>query len=184
MQKYNVEETIVERERVFKAPRFDVERTVETNSLGEEHERYIVSNVRGASVLALDDEENIYLVEQYRVPPDGVTLELPSGLIDPGEKPIEAAKRELREECGIVAKDWEYLFTPWLSPGFSTETTDIFVARNLSFCEQDFDDGELINVVKMPFSEFLVKVRLGEIFDSHTIATVLLWKVLHVHLSN
>lgn len=92
-------------------------------------------------VIAFTPENQLLLVEQYRIPLGLDTIEIPAGLIDPGETPIFAAARELQEETGYEAPDIEYLFNGSSSTGLTTETMDIFLATN---CRKISEGGGLL----------------------------------------
>ena len=95
--------------------------------------RLVVEHPGAVVVLAVDDDERALVLHQYRHPAGMRFLELPAGLLDqPGEDPLEAARRELREEAGLEAGEWVHLSSLHTSPGFSSAHIDIFLARELS----------------------------------------------------
>lgn len=94
--------------------------------------RLVVEHPGAVVVLAVDDEERALVLEQYRHPAGLRFVELPAGLLDePGEEPIEAARRELLEEGGVEAGEWVHLSTIHNSPGFSSERIHLYLARDL-----------------------------------------------------
>src|SRR5712691_3538216 len=93
--------------------------------------REIVEHAPGAAVVAVDADGQVLLVRQHRPAVDAHVLELPAGLVDPGEQPIDTARRELAEETGFAADHVEPLVSFYTSPGFSTELIHIFVATGL-----------------------------------------------------
>jgi ADP-ribose pyrophosphatase len=122
---------------------------------GSESEREVVSHPGAVAVVAHDGEE-LYLVRQPREPigvPD--LLELPAGKLDEeGESPLEAGKRELREEIGMEADHWEHLKTYWSSPGFSDEEIHVYLATGLRQVEKpDADEDERIELVRWPLTD-------------------------------
>jgi 8-oxo-dGTP pyrophosphatase MutT (NUDIX family) len=126
---------------------------------------------RGAVVMiALDHEDYVYLVRQYRHAIGQELLEFPAGTLEAGEEPLAAAKRELREEVGLVAAEWRLLGSFFSSPGFANEHIHVFLARNLSEqeCEPDYDED--LTVVRMPLSE--LGNRLGDIPDAKSLAAL------------
>lgn len=95
--------------------------------------RLVLDHPGAAVVLAVDDDGRALVLEQYRHPAGMRFVELPAGLLDePGEEPLEAARRELREEGLLVAETWQHLLSTYPSPGLSSERIEIFLARDLS----------------------------------------------------
>ena len=127
---------------------------------GEVVEREVVGHPGAVAVVA-HDEEHVYVVRQPREAvgvPD--LLELPAGKLDEeGESPLETAKRELAEEIGKAAANWEHLRTFWSSPGFSDEQIHVYLATGLSDAEAEADDNERIDIETWPLD------RLGELID-------------------
>ena len=146
---------------------------------GKEAQREVVFHPGGVAVLALDGEERVYLVRQYRYPIRQLLLELPAGKLDHGqEDPIEGARRELAEETGLEAEEWTYLGHILASPGFCTEDLHMYLARGLTRKEQHLDEDEFLDVVIIPFSELVGQVMDGTITDAKTVAAALKAKVL------
>ncbi|HUQ23358.1 MAG TPA: NUDIX hydrolase [Gaiellaceae bacterium] len=125
------------------------------------------------AILALDAQQRVVLVRQMRVPAGGSLLELPAGLIDEGEEPLETAQRELREETGLRGGRWRQLASFWSSPGFVNERVTVFAADGLEEGETDPDEGEEVEVVRWTLTE--VQARLGEIEDATTLVGLLLY---------
>lgn len=125
-------------------------------------------------VVALTDDNHIYLVGQYRYPVDEYSWEIPEGGSEIDEDPMETAKRELREETGLEAERWEQLGGEiHLSNCFSAERGFIYVARGLRQGKAEPDHTEELQVKKVPFAECLAMVDRGEIKDSLTVIGVL-----------
>ena len=142
--------------------------------------REVVYHPGGVAVLALDEENNVFLVRQYRYPIQQLLLELPAGKLDHGaeEDILLGAKRELSEETGLEAEEWTYLGYTLASPGFCTEALHMYLARGLSRKKSHPDEDEFLNVITMPFQQLLGQVMDGTIEDAKTVATVLKTKVL------
>ncbi len=130
--------------------------------------REVVRHQGAAAILAVDEKENAYFVEQYRYPVAKPLFEAPAGKIDPGEEPLTCAKRELTEECGLAAKNWTELGPMLSSPGFCDEVIHLYLATGLTLGAQNPDEDEFLDVIKMPLKEALWEVRKGQIPDAKT----------------
>ena len=135
--------------------------------------REVVHHPGGVTVLPLDDEGFVYCVRQYRYPYAQVLLELPAGKPERGEDPFECAVRELSEETGFAADKWQSLGCIYTSPGYSSETLYLYLARSLHAGSAHLDEGEFLAVERMPFSELLHQVMEGRICDGKTVTAVL-----------
>jgi ADP-ribose pyrophosphatase len=140
---------------------------------GRRHLREIVEHTPGAATVALDDSDNVLLVRQPRPAVGARLLELPAGLVDPGEEPIDCARRELQEETGYVARRVEPLVSFYTSPGFTNELIHIFVATHLEELQAKHDEGEEIEVVRMLLDAAIEQVLRGEISDAKTVTGLL-----------
>lgn len=140
---------------------------------GRKHLREIVEHAPGAAVVAVDQEGQVLLVRQLRPAVGTALLELPAGLVDPGERPVEAARRELEEETGYVASAMEPLVAFYTSPGFTNEVIHIFVASGLRQTATRRDEEEEIEMVRMPVEQAIQQVMHGEISDAKTITGLL-----------
>ena len=94
--------------------------------------RSVVRHAGSAVMMAVDEKKRILLVRQYRLPAGKNLWELPAGKVDPGETPLDAAKRELAEETGYKARAWTKLTSVWASPGVVQERMTIYLATDLS----------------------------------------------------
>jgi ADP-ribose pyrophosphatase len=134
--------------------------------------REVLDHPGAVVIAAIDAEARVYLVDQYRHPIRRHLLELPAGCLDPGEAPLDCAKRELREEVGIEAADWKYLGMFYSSPGFADEALHAFLARELTFGDNAPDDDEDLSMVRYPLRSLLDE--LDRVNDAKTLATLLL----------
>jgi ADP-ribose pyrophosphatase len=124
-------------------------------------------------IVPVDGEGRIVLVRQPRPAAGKSLVELPAGLIDEGEEPLESAKRELREETGLRGGSWRQLAAFWSSAGFTDEHVTAFLAEGLEEGEAELDDGEEIEVVRWTREE--TEARLGELEDASTLVGLLLY---------
>lgn len=136
---------------------------------GRVTKREIVRHKECVSMLAVDDDKNVYLVEQYRKPIESVILEIPAGHIEQGETPEQAAIRELKEETGMEVTGIEYVNKYYTSPGFSDELIYFFIAHVTTFNKQNLDDDEFINIKKMSAKDFVKMVDEQKITDEKAI---------------
>ena len=135
--------------------------------------REVVSHPGGVCVAALDENNNVTMVRQFRYPLQAELLELPAGKLEPGEDPFSAAARELEEETGLTAEQWTELGFIYTSPGFSTEKLYLYLARELRQGEAHPDENELLKVEKYPLSELVDRVMDGRLSDGKTVAGLL-----------
>ena len=129
-------------------------------------------------IIPLDQDNNTWVVGQYRYPLKKYSWEIPEGGGVIGIDPLNSAKRELLEECGIVAQDWEKILEMDLSNSATDEHAILYVARNLSFTHAEPEETEDLQVKKIPFEELFQMVMNGEAQDAMTVAAVLKLKIL------
>jgi ADP-ribose pyrophosphatase len=132
----------------------------------------IVRHPGGAVIAPVSDQGEICLLRQYRHAAGGFIWELPAGCIDEGESPRETAERELREETGLLAKEWTTLGSIHPSPGFCDEVLHLYLARDLDTVEISHSADEIIEIHWVPIKQVLDMAHLGEISDSKTIAAL------------
>jgi ADP-ribose pyrophosphatase len=137
------------------------------------HEREVVEHPGAVAIVAVDRDEHVWLVRQFREATRRELVELPAGTSEPGEKPLETAQRELREECGLHGGEWRELTAFWTTPGFCREYMHVFLAEGVVAGPADPDDDEALELVRWPLAE--VGARLGEIEDAKTLAGLLLF---------
>lgn len=137
----------------------------------------VVETKIATGVLALTDDDQLYLVGQYRYPLDLYSWELIEGGAERGEAPLRAIQRELREEAGLEATDWQQLGgVLHLSNCYSNEEAYLFVARGLTEVPSGPDETELLKVKKVPFTEAVDLVKRGEITDALSVIGILLYE--------
>ena len=136
--------------------------------------REVVTHRPALAIVPLDDDSNVILVKQYRYPIGSLLLEVPAGIIEDDESPIECAQRELQEEIGYRAGDLKILSEFWTAPGFSNELMYGYLARDLTKSSLPADYDENIEIIRIPFDDILTLISRGEIKDAKTIATLLM----------
>ena len=134
--------------------------------------REVVNHPGGAAIVATDADLNAYLVWQYRYAFGKEVLEIPAGKIEKGESPFECAKRELEEECGIVAKKYRYLGQIYPSVGFLDEKISLYWGTDLVFTKQNLDPDENIKIEKINMSVINGMLFKNEIFDAKTVISL------------
>ena len=137
------------------------------------HEREIVEHPGAVAIVAVDEEGCVTLVRQLREAVRSRLLELPAGTAEPGEEPLETARRELREECGLTGGEWRELAACWTTPGFCRERMHLFAAEGVERGEPTPAADEELEIVRWPVAE--VRERLHEIEDAKTLAGLLLY---------
>ncbi|MCL4131421.1 UNVERIFIED_CONTAM: hypothetical protein GTU68_013646 [Idotea baltica] len=130
----------------------------------------IVKHPGGSVVAAINKQDEICLLKQWRHAIQQHLWELPAGCLEPNEAALETAKRELEEEAGVTAQDWRDLGVVTPSPGFSNEILYFFEARELSQGTVKLDDAEQLEAHWLPLEHVKSMVRSGDIIDAKTLA--------------
>jgi ADP-ribose pyrophosphatase len=143
---------------------------------GSETTREIVRHRGAVAIVALTEADKVWLVRQYRYGPDRHLLELPAGKLEPGEQPRATAERELLEEVGLRARQWERLTSFYTSPGFCDEHLTVYLAQELKEVpeeERPEVEGEFIETECWPLDRTVEAVLDEQIQDAKTAAGVL-----------
>ncbi len=130
----------------------------------------IVHHPGGAAVVAIDAEQRVCLLRQYRVIAQDWIWELPAGKLEPSEAPLRTAQRELEEEAGVLAEDWQVLAAIYSSPGVFDEIIHLYLARGLRQVATAHEAEELIEVHWIPLSEVRLWIGEGRIRDGKTLS--------------
>lgn len=161
-------------EKIYSGKAFDVQRDQVRLPDGTLKQRDVVLHPPAVTVLPIDDESNVWFIRQYRHPVGVSLLELPAGVMDEGETPETAARRELREEIGMSANQLSLISSFYLAPGYSTEIMYAFLARGLYPDPLKGDDDEFIEIEKIPAATLNREMIQKICQDAKTLAILLL----------
>lgn len=135
---------------------------------GTEATREYLRHPGAVVIIPLLDDGRVLLERQFRYPNGRVFIELPAGKLEEGEDPLLCAQRELREETGYSASDWQFVCTIHNAIAYSDEHLDIFLARGLTAGSQQLDAGEFLEIFSLPPSELMDCIRQGQVTDVKT----------------
>ena len=140
--------------------------------------REVVEHSGGVCVAALDEENRLLMVRQFRYPYGEVLLEIPAGKREKDENPLECGKRELEEETGYTAERFTDLGKLYPTPAYVDEVIYMYYAENLTKTHQHLDEDEFLSVERIPFDDAVKMVMNGEIRDAKTQVAILKLKEL------
>lgn len=136
---------------------------------GKQAQREYIKHPGAVVILPVFDDGSILLERQFRYPLQQVFIEFPAGKIDPNEDPLNCARRELLEETGYTASDWQFVTTIHNAIAYSDEHLDIFIARGLTAGQSQLDEGEFLETFRASLPDILSWVRQGKITDVKTV---------------
>jgi len=145
---------------------------------GAKSKREIVEHNGGVGIIAVDKDKNVFVVNQYRVVFSEIVTEIPAGKVEKGEDPYDCGVRELEEETGYCAKKFEHLGTFYPTPGYCHEKINIYLATELYPTKQNLDEGEFLEVKKIPLDTLYDMVMQNKIYDAKTVVAVLKAKAI------
>ena len=170
----NLEEKFVSREEIYKGKILHAVKDTVTLPNGKSATREFCMHIGAVCILPLLQDGTVIVERQYRYAHGGVLLEIPAGKLDtPDEDRLSAAKRELREETGAVAKTWCDLGLLVPTPAIVNEKIQMFLAEDITFTETELDDDEFIEIERIPLKTLKEMVMRGEITDAKTQICVL-----------
>lgn len=140
---------------------------------GRHSKREVVNHQGGVAVAALDENNNLLFVKQFRYPYKEVVLELPAGKLEKGSSPLDNGRRELFEETGAVGYSYISLGQVYPSPGYTSEIIHLYACKIESLGENQLDEGEFLNVEKIPLDTAVEMVLNNQIPDAKSQIAVL-----------
>ena len=152
--------------------------TIDNIAMPDGSAAYRESVIRGknaAAVLAVDQDETLIFVRQYRHAFGEMMLEIPAGVLEDGENPAEGIARELEEETGRKAGKLEFICELYPTVGYCTERIQLFIATELKEGVQHLDPDEFIEIERYTLAEAMEMIAKGEIKDGKTIAAIYAW---------
>ncbi len=167
---------LLKSEKTYQGRAFSVRRDHLLTPSGTTVKYDIIEHIGSVSLVPVDENGQMYFVRQYRHAAQLDLLELPAGTLEPGEPPLEAAAREVREEIGMAASSLVEIGSFYLAPGYSTELMHVFLATGLSHDPLEPDADEYLSVEKMPVAAALQLAESGQIQDAKSLAALLLAK--------
>ncbi|MEK3730840.1 MULTISPECIES: NUDIX hydrolase [Paenibacillus] len=138
--------------------------------------REVVRHPGAVAVLALKDQKML-VVDQYRQPLGRCEVEIPAGKLEPGEDPLEAAKRELEEETGYTCGSIRKLHSFYTSPGFADEVIHLYLAEDLTRGDMNPDEDEFLEMAEITLEEAYQLIQEERISDAKTILAVYAWNM-------
>lgn len=162
-------EKLLASKRIYEGRLVNLRQDAVLLSSGRETVREVVEHPNCVAIVAIDSEDNVVMVRQFRKPVEGVLLEIPAGVIEPGEEPQQCALRELEEETGYMAGKMERIGGFYSSPGYSTEFLHLFLATDLHRGSTHPDEDEIIEVVSIPWEQIPGLIVAGEVCDAKSI---------------
>ncbi|PTE93811.1 ADP-ribose pyrophosphatase [Staphylococcus equorum] len=165
----NLFEKTLHKESIYKGAIIDLEvHDIELPD-GQTSKRELVYHNGAVAVCAINPDNQVILVRQYRKPAEKTLLEIPAGKLEINEERESAAKRELEEETGYIAENLELITEMYGSPGFSNEKISIYLAKDLKIGEMNLDDDEFIEIETYNIEEITIMLQNKEIEDAKTI---------------
>jgi len=177
MHKYKYEEKTLKTEEIFNGKILHVQVLEVELPDGKTSKREIIKHPGAVCVLAVTNEHKVVMVEQYRKAAERALIEIPAGKLEPGEDPLEAAKRELEEETGYACAKLEPVTAFYTSPGFADEYIHLYAGTGLEKLSNPKagDDDEFVDILELGMDEVREMIRSGKICDAKTLVALQHW---------
>jgi ADP-ribose pyrophosphatase len=169
-----MEYDLLQQKMIYQGSAFDVRVDQVRLPDGREHSIEIVVHRPAVILVPLDDDGMLWFIRQHRHPVARTLLELPAGMMEPGETPQSSAQRELREEIGMAASRLVKMGEFYLAPGYSTELLHAFLATGLYSAPLEGDMDEFLQIQKFPLDQALCFAETGQVLDAKSLATLTL----------
>ncbi|MGN1037053.1 MAG: NUDIX domain-containing protein [Ruminococcus sp.] len=169
----HLEEKTLSSETIYEGVIFTVKKDSAELENGTVARRDIILHSGGVCVIPVTENNEIFMVKQYRYPFHEITCEVPAGKLNYGENHAECGKRELLEETGCTCSEYIYLGEMYPTPAYNTEITHMYLAKGLEYKKQNLDEDEFLDVVKIPLEKAIQMVMDNEIKDGKTQLVIL-----------
>lgn len=169
----HLQEKTLTSDTVYKGRIFTIIHDTAELENGETAVRDVLLHSGGVCVIPVTENNEIFMVKQFRYPFREVTAEIPAGKLEKGEIPYDCGKRELLEETGCNCTEYIPLGEIYPTPAYNTEVIHVYLAKGLSYEKQNLDDDEFLDVEKIPLAEAVQLVMDGKIKDAKTQIAIL-----------
>ena len=169
----HLEEKTISSETIYEGVIFTVRKASAELEDGSVARRDIILHSGGVCVIPVTENNEIFMVRQYRYPFHEITCEIPAGKLNYGENHAECGKRELLEETGFTCSEYIYLGEMYPTPAYNSEITHMYLAKGLEYKKQNLDDDEFLDVIKIPLEKAVEMVMKNELKDGKTQLVIL-----------
>jgi ADP-ribose pyrophosphatase len=172
---------VIHSQTVFQGRVFDVRVDQVRLPDGRQIRVDIIEHRGAVTIIPVDSNGLVWFIRQYRHSIGEELVEFPAGVMEENESPDEAAQRELREEIGMAANSLKLIGEFFLAPGYSTEYMYVFLAEDLHPAPLTQDEGEMIEIEKVPVDKALDLAKQGKVRDAKSLASLFFWKTSDLH---
>ncbi|MDE5556397.1 MAG: NUDIX hydrolase [Ruminococcus sp.] len=169
----HLQEKTITSETVYEGRIFTIVHDTAELENGESAVRDVLLHSGGVCIIPVTENNEIFMVKQFRYPFREVTTEIPAGKLEKGENHYDCGKRELLEETGCICTEYIYLGEIYPTPAYNTEIIHVYLAKGLEYEKQNLDPDEFLDVEKIPLTDALKLVMDGTIKDAKTQVAIL-----------